>query len=172
MRKRTDIILVSLFFIACWIFFFWLYPYHLYYKEQITLCILQSDFLQTYLQKPAFLTEICGDYLTQFFLWTGGGSSILTLTFLLTWSGLRIALARTGITRHTSLWALLPIIAEWALSCHLEYPLSMSLGLLFSIWTFTLPTLSTSARTRSILHSAMLILLYCSIGAHSLHIPF
>lgn len=26
----------------------------------------QPDFLQTYLQKPAFLTEICGDYLTQF----------------------------------------------------------------------------------------------------------
>ncbi|WP_303207911.1 DUF6057 family protein [Bacteroides oleiciplenus] len=168
MKKQTDIILVFLFFIACWIFFFWLYPYHLYYKEQITLCVLQPDFLQTYLQKPAFLTEICGDYLTQFFLWTGGGGSILTLTFLLTWSGLRIALARTGITRHTSLWALLPIIAEWGLSCHLEYPLSMSLGLLFSVWAFTLTTLSTSARTRGILHTIMLILLYCTIGAHFL----
>ena len=124
MRKRIDNIFVSLFFIACWIFFFYFYPYHLHYKEQITLCVLQPDFLQTYLQKPAFLTEICGDYLTQFFLWTGGGSSILTLTFVFTWLGFRIALRKTGITSHVSLWALLPIVAEWALSCHLEYPLS------------------------------------------------
>ena len=66
MRKQIDSIFVSLFFITCWIFFFYFYPYHLYYKEQITLCVLQPDFLQTYLQKPAFLTEICGDYLTSF----------------------------------------------------------------------------------------------------------
>jgi len=166
MRKQIDAIFVFLFFIACWVFFFRLYPYHLHYKEQITLCVLQPDFLQTYLQKPAFLTEICGDYLTQFFLWRGGGGSILTSIFLLTWLGLRTALTRIGITHHTSLWALLPITAEWALSCHLEYPLSMPLGLMFSAWAFILPTWSTSIRTRSILHTALLIILYCTIGAH------
>lgn len=166
MRKQIDTIFVFLFFITCWIFFFRLYPYHLHYKEQITLCVLQPDFLQTYLQKPAFLAEICGDYLTQFFLWTGGGGSILTLTFLLTWLGLRTALVRIGITRHTSLWALLPITAEWALSCHLEYPLSMPLGLMSSVWAFILPTWSRSPRTRGILHTVMLIILYCIIGAH------
>lgn len=94
MRKQIDSIFVYLFFIACWIFFFYFYPYHLHYKEQITLCVLQPDFLQMYLQKPAFLTEICGDYLTQFFLWTGGGSNILTLTFVFIWLGLRIAYVR------------------------------------------------------------------------------
>ena len=62
MRKQINSIFVYLFFIACWIFFFYFYPYHLHYKEQITLCVLQPDFLQTYLQKPAFLTEICGDF--------------------------------------------------------------------------------------------------------------
>ena len=166
MRKQIDSIFVYLFFIACWIFFFYFYPYHLHYKEQITLCVLQPDFLQMYLQKPAFLTEICGDYLTQFFLWTGGGSNILTLTFVFIWLGLRIALRKTGITSHVSLWALLPIVAEWALSCHLEYPLSMSLGLMCSVWAFLLSTLSTSTRTRGILHVVMLIILYCAVGAH------
>ena len=128
MRKQINSIFVSLFFIACWIFFFYFYPYHLHYKEQITLCVLQPDFLQTYLQKPAFLTEICGDYLTQFFLWTRGGSSILTLTFMLTWLGFRIALLKTGISSHASLWALLPIVADghypaiWNIPCpcHLD----------------------------------------------------
>ena len=166
MRKQIDSIFVSLFFITCWIFFFYFYPYHLYYKEQITLCVLQPDFLQTYLQKTAFLTEICGDYLTQFFLWTGGGSSILTLTFMLTWLGFRIAVLKTGISSHTSLWALLPIVAEGALSCHLEYPLSMSLGLMCSVWAFLLSILSTSTRMREILHVIMLTILYCAIGAH------
>ena len=166
LRKHIDIIFVPLFFIACWIFFFHLYPYHLYYNEQITLCILQSDFLQTYFQKPAFLSEICGDYLTQFFLWTGGGSTILTLTFLLTWLGVRTALIRTGIIHHASLWALLPIIAEWGEACHLEYPLSMSLGLLFSVWIFTLITFCTSIRTRNVLHTILFFILYCAVGAH------
>ena len=166
LRKHIDIIFVPLFFIACWIFFFHLYPYHLYYKEQITLCILQPDFLQTYFQKPAFLSEICGDYLTQFFLWTGGGSTILTLTFLLTWLGIRTALIRTGIIHHASLWALLPIIAEWGEACHLEYPLSMSLGLLFSVWIFTLITFCTSIRTRNVLHTILFFILYCAVGAH------
>lgn len=100
------------------------------------------------------------------FLWTGGGSSILTLTFMLTWLGFRIALLKTGISSHTSLWALLPIVAEWALSCHLEYPLSMSLGLMCSVWAFLLSILSTSTRMREILHVIMLTILYCAIGAH------
>lgn len=168
MKKHIAPICVGLFFIACWIFFFSLYPYHLHYKEQITLCVLRPDFLQTYLQKPAFVAEICGDYLTQFFLWTGGGSCILVCTFLLTWMGLRRALAKIGVTHHASLWALLPIVAEWGLSCHLEYPLSMSLGVLVSVWAFSLSALFTSARYRGILHFCMLIVLYGSIGAHFL----
>lgn len=168
MRKHITPVYVCLFFIACWVFFFCLYPYHLHYKEQITLCVLRPDFLLTYLCKPAFAAEICGDYLTQFFLWRGGGSCILVFTFLLTWMGLRRALARIGNTRHASLWALLPVVAEWSLSCHLEYPLSMSLGVLVSVWAFILSALFTSARSRGVFHFCMLIVLYWSIGAHFL----
>lgn len=165
-NKYIDIAIASLFFIAGWIFFFYFYPYHLYYKEQIALCVLQPDYMELYLQKPAFLAEICGDYLTQFFLWTGGGSIILISLFILTWYGTRIALFQIGINRHTSLWALLPLITEWALSCHLEYPLSMNIGLMLSIWAFILITKNRYVKVRVACHFCMLILLYITIGAH------
>lgn len=164
--RYINIAFVSFFFIACWIFFFYFYPYHLHYKEQITLCILQPDYLEAYLQKPAFLVEICGDYLTQFFLWTGGGSSILTAIFLLTWLGTRMALQKLDISKNESLWALFPLIAEWALSCHLEYPLSMNIGLMFSIWAFVLTTVCKQTTSRNIGHIIIFVLLYITVGAH------
>lgn len=165
-NKYIDIAIASLFFIAGWIFFFYFYPYHLHYKEQITLCVLQPDYMELYLQKPAFLAEICGDYLTQFFLWTGGGSIILISMFILTWYGTQIALSQIGINRHTSLWALLPLIAEWALSCHLEYPLSMNIGMMLSVWAFILIIKSRQVKIRIACHICMLVLLYITIGAH------
>lgn len=167
-KKYIDTAIVSLFFIAGWIFFFYFYPYHLHYKEQITLCVLQPDYMELYLQKPAFFAEICGDYLTQFFLWTGGGSVILISLFILTWYGTRIALSRLDINRHTSLWALLPLIAEWTLSCHLEYPLSMNIGLMLSIWAFAFIIINKQTKTRIACHFCMLVLLYIIVGAHFL----
>lgn len=165
-KRYIEIAIVSLFFVAGWIFFFYFYPYHLYYKEQITLCVLQPDYMELYLQKPAFLAGICGDYLTQFFLWTGGGSIILISLSILTWYGIQIALSQININRYTSLWALLPLVAEWTLSCHLEYPLSMNIGLMLSVWAFTLIIINKQAQTRIVCHCCMLILLYITVGAH------
>lgn len=44
----------------------------------------------------------------------------------------------------------------------------MPLGLLFSVWIFVLSTFFTSVQTRIVLDIAIVILLYCAIGAHFL----
>ena len=138
-HKRTTNLLVycviTLFFILCWGFFFWVYPYHLYLKEQLTLFVMHSDYITAYLYKPAFLAEMAGDYLTQFYLLIGGGATILTLMMALFWWGIRSVLKRLNIDRHAGLWALLPVIAEWALSCHIEYPLSMVIAITIAVWS-------------------------------------
>lgn len=137
MNKRFSFtfLFVVAFFAALWLFFFLVYPYHLHFKEQLTLFMADGSLWQTYLSKPAFLTQLAGDYLTQYFLLSGGGPTVLVLGLLLLWMGLQLAFQRLGV-RHAALYALWPVALEAALSLFLEYPLSMPLGTCFCVWAF------------------------------------
>ena len=53
--------------IACFYFYLHTCPYHLLHKEQTTLFVYASEVLYSYLNKPAVLSCLTGDYLTQFF---------------------------------------------------------------------------------------------------------
>lgn len=169
-RKRTanlfENFVIALFFILCWNFFFWVYPYHLYFKEQLTLFVMHSDYITAYLYKPAFLAEMAGDYLTQFYLLIGGGATILTFILVLLWWSIRSALKRLSIDRYAGLWALLPVVAEWALSCHIEYPLSMVIAITIVVWAY-LAYASIKKKTVARIFGIIAVLcLYSLIGAH------
>ena len=69
--------------IACFAFFQFCYPYHLYYQEQNQLFLASWDYLTTYLEKPGWLACMAGDFLTQFYLYRFMGATILTLCILL-----------------------------------------------------------------------------------------
>ena len=53
--------------IACFYFYLHTCPYHLLHKQQTTLFVYASEVLYSYLNKPAVLSCLTGDYLTQFF---------------------------------------------------------------------------------------------------------
>ena len=53
--------------IACFYFYLHTCPYLLLHKEQTTLFVYASEVLYSYLNKPAVLSCLTGDYLTQFF---------------------------------------------------------------------------------------------------------
>ena len=53
--------------IACFYFYLHTCPYHLLHKEQTTLFVYASEVLYSYLNKPAVLSCLTGDYLTQLF---------------------------------------------------------------------------------------------------------
>jgi hypothetical protein len=161
--------IVVLFFVAWWLFLFFANPYHLYYKEEITLCVLQPDYLWGYLTKPAFIAELAGDYLTQYYLWIGGGCTVIVIFLILAWWPMRWMLKRFGIAPgRASLWALLPVMLEGALSCQLEYPLSMNIGLAMALWMAVCITAIRSLVVRRILQVVVSLLLYLFGGVHFL----
>ena len=116
--------------IACFYFYLQICPYHLLHKEQTLLFIYDSEVLFSYLNKPAVLSCLAGDYLTQFFR-TPVTASILMGGIMLMVGLIYYLLFRKWIN---SWLAVIPalIIMEWEVmrSCGLLYPLSSSLSLL------------------------------------------
>lgn len=95
--------------IACFAFFQFCYPYHLYYQEQNQLFLASWDYLTTYLEKPGWLACMAGDFLTQFYLYHYMGATILTLCILLAGYNIKYAVRDAGFK---GTWA--PNIAAFA----------------------------------------------------------
>ena len=109
------------------LFFFYLYPYHLYHREQTSIFVLSAQTLTDYLGKPAFLSCLVGDFLTQFFYYQGIGPLIV--------SALLLALGATYyrlLYRTQNWWALIPVVLltlwEFGKLCSMYYPISATLS--------------------------------------------
>ena len=126
-------VISALFFALCWAYLFFVCPFHLVYKEQMTLFVLDGAYVGSLLARPAFLAVLAGDFLTQFFIYRAAAALITILVSVLLWDGLRRILRREG-SSNAALCALIPTAASIALSCHLEYPLSMALGAALAVW--------------------------------------
>ena len=83
--------------IACFAFFQFCYPYHLYYQEQNQLFLASWDYLTTYLERPGWLACMAGDFLTQFYLYRFMGATILTLCILLAGHNIKCAVRKADI---------------------------------------------------------------------------
>ena len=83
--------------IACFVFFQFFYPYHLFYQEQNQLFLASWDYLKSYLDKPGWLACLAGDFLTQFYYFRYAGPIILTLCILLTGYNIRCAVEMADI---------------------------------------------------------------------------
>lgn len=124
-------VLILLGAIACFAFFQFCYPYHLFYQEQNQLFLWSWDYALTYLAKPGCLACWMGDFLTQFYYYRYAGPAILTLSILLTGCLTRYAVQGAGIK---GLW--IPSIIAFAMmsllvchSFHYDYRLSSILAI-------------------------------------------
>ena len=113
--------------ILLFLFFFYLYPYHLYHREQTSIFILSGTTLTDYLSKPAVLSCLIGDFLTQFFYYQGIGPLII--------SALLVALGTIYyllLNRILHWWALVPatLLTLWEFGklCSLYYPISATIS--------------------------------------------
>lgn len=70
---------------AVFAFFYFCYPYHLMHREQISLFLCDSGYLDSYFSRPAWLAQMCGDFLTQLFYYIGAGPAILALLTAAIW---------------------------------------------------------------------------------------
>ncbi|MDR1782698.1 MAG: DUF6057 family protein [Dysgonamonadaceae bacterium] len=154
----------ALFFIAFAAWYLFLCPYHLYFKEQLTLF---DSRLTPYLDKPASICFFFSDYLTQFFLLTGVGCLIIVVLLVLFWLSISIAFKKIGLQQN-ALLALFPVAAEGALACLTEYPLAMLIGSIIATCIFIAICSIKNCNICRVLGFLSLIALYIVIGAHFL----
>ncbi|MBQ0093640.1 MAG: hypothetical protein KBS36_03265 [Bacteroidales bacterium] len=160
-------IIALLFFASAWCCLFFVCPFHLIYKEQLTLFLCDKAYLTSLLAKPAFAAVIAGDFLTQFFLYRFAAATITVLISLAVWDGIRRLWKRDGL-HNAVLCALIPAAACIALSCHTEYPLSMTVGAAIAAWMAYGCSLIGNKTLRAVATVAAALIIYPLAGAHSL----
>lgn len=160
-------IIPSLFFVLCWCCLFFVSPFHLIYKEQLVLFLCDKAYLASLVGKPAFAAVIAGDFLTQFFLYRFAAATITVLAAVLVWDGLRRVWAREGLN-NPALCALVPAAVCIALSCHTEYPLSMTIGAAIAVWMAYGCLIIRNKTPRTAVTVFAAIIIYPLAGAHSL----
>lgn len=102
LNKGVTYLVVFLWAFAVWVFFQFKYGYTFFYKEQNQLFLLSSDYLFTYFDKPAWLGNLIGDFLTQFYYYLYAGAAIFSGLLLLMCVLILCALRRIGLPRWLS----------------------------------------------------------------------
>jgi hypothetical protein len=145
-KGETGILIVTggIFAAGCFSLFYFVFPYHLFFKEQMQLFLLTADYFISYLKNPAWLAAWSGDFLTQFFYLRGGGATVLSI-LLLTEFVLIINVQRAlGLTGRrilqTILLSLVPVSAACYLHTGLAWPPAMSTAVILVLAVFLLYT--------------------------------
>ncbi|MGD9555601.1 MAG: DUF6057 family protein [Mangrovibacterium sp.] len=114
-------LLSSAFALSVYIFFTFLYPYHLHYQEQFQLFLFTPGYLYDHLGKPGGLSDYAGCFLTQFYFYPFIGSffiaALLTLLQRIIWS---VSLKLGARPAFVPL-SFVPSILYWALLCDENY---------------------------------------------------
>lgn len=135
--------------IACFVFFQFFYPYHLFYQEQNQLFLSSWDYLTTYLDKPGWLACLAGDFLTQFYYFRYAGPIILTLCILITGHNVKCAVRDADIQgkKTAHIVAFIMMILLVCFSFHYDYRLCSILAIAGGASVFRVSTkLLTSTR--------------------------
>lgn len=130
-----DIIFTGLIFLAILGYLMHWAPYRLEFKEQIGIFLLGADRIGWYLSNPAVVASVAGDWLTQFYINGRMGALLSVLLLAAGWLGLSrfIRLSENG-ARFSGLILTVPMLAEAFFLTYLNYPVSVTVGLVMSIW--------------------------------------
>ncbi|WHA38149.1 DUF6057 family protein [Parabacteroides distasonis] len=82
-ERSLQWVIAGIFFVVCFAFFQWIYPNHLFFKEQMRIFLYTTDYFISFWDEPAWLSCYVGNFLIQFFHLTVIGPLIVTCVLLL-----------------------------------------------------------------------------------------
>nr|WP_321353582.1 DUF6057 family protein [uncultured Draconibacterium sp.] len=174
--KRTEalqkILIPLAIAVVTFLFFQFLYSYHLFFKEQLQLFLFTPDYLLSYFQKPAGLARLAGDFFTQFFYLRGGGPLVLAVVFTVEWILLQCVLKRIFSIKTSGWLALLPLAADFVSHLSLAYPLANSMGLALVITFFLLIDRINNKAVNSLLIFVLSFAGHYLFGSPAFALPF
>ena len=169
--KKLKLIIAFILFISSFLYFQFIVPYHIYFKEQIQLFIFDSSYILLYFSKPGGLACLTGDFLTQFFYLKGGGAIVISLLFFIEWLIIVRILNVFGFKQIAPLWALLPVIAEWAVISEISFSIAMPISFALVLFAFFIYT-NIQNKTVSIGYGIIFVpFLYMLLGSSMFLFP-
>lgn len=135
-ERSLQWVIAGIFFVVCFAFFQWIYPNHLFFKEQMRIFLYTTDYFISFWDEPAWLSCYVGNFLIQLFHLTVIGPLIVTCVLLLLWYYSMRVLRKFGNGNMVSIYALFPVALEWGLICRLSYSIASTLTLIFVLWLF------------------------------------
>lgn len=135
-ERSLQRVIAGIFFVVCFAFFQWIYPNHLFFKEQMRIFLYTTDYFISFWDELAWLSCYVGNFLMQFFHLTAIGPLIVTCVLLLLWYLSMRVLRKFGGGNMVSVYALFPVALEWGLICRLSYSIASTLSLVFVLWFF------------------------------------
>lgn len=150
--------------IAWFLFFYTLYPYHQYHKEQTTLFLLSTDALSAYAGQPALIACLAGDFLTQFYYFATGAPLILALIAVST-GWLSYLILRPWLPHGLALGAAC-LVMSWEMlrTSALVYPSASSLSLIGGLGLFLLYRAVKNRKIRALTGLAAALAGYYLLG--------
>ena len=142
---------------ACFVFFQFFYPDHLFYQEQNQIFLMSGEYISTYFEKPAWLACLTGDFLTQFFYYVYAGAAIVSMVILATGLLMWHALRRCGIKRLAFLTAMVLMAALIVFHFDIFYRLSSDIAVAGGIIVFII--FDTFRRRITFWHNGLYLLL-------------
>jgi hypothetical protein len=162
---KLELIVACILLIGSFLYFLFVVPYHIYFKEQIQLFIYDSTYILSYFSKPGGLACLTGDYLTQFLYLTGGGAVVISLLFVVEWLLIVRILNSFGIKKMAPLWALIPVITEWCVISEINSSLAMTVAFAFILFVIYIYTRIQNKMISIVLGIILIPLLYVLFGS-------
>ena len=124
--------------ISSFLYFRYIAPYHICFKEHIQLFVFNSSYVFSYFSKPAAFAWLGGDFLTQFLYFKGGGAMIIALLLVAEWLLVFMVFKRFFVKQYALLWSLLPVIVEWIFLPQISFSLALSVSFILALAVFIL----------------------------------
>lgn len=161
---------VFLFFACCWMWLAFAIPSLVEFKEHVSAFIMGPQLIPGYLAKPAFLSVLAGDFLTQFFYCHKyAGPTVMTLLYVILWLGLARVFTFCGAGKAAIHTALLPVVVEMYLVNHVNYPVSATVAFVLAAWTAAICMRANREGLRLTLFLTFLVLSYPLLcGGHTI----
>lgn len=123
---------------ACFLFFYYAYPYHLLHREQMLLFTFTTEQFASYFNHPAVLSSLTGDFLTQFFRYKGIGAAIIAVIMVLPGILAYFTCRKWSTNLMATVISILVFVWESMRFCDINYALSGTISLIGALSLFLL----------------------------------
>ncbi len=117
----TDKLLSLAFGVIVFLFFAFLYPFHLNYQEQYQMFLFTGDYFFGYMAKPGGISDYIGNFFTQFFFYAWVGAIIIAFALTLLQRAVWLISKRQGAKPLFVPLTFIPSILYWGILCDENY---------------------------------------------------